>query len=334
MTKTRQSPLLNLPTELLCPTNGNRNASSYESALTLLKLVLQGNEADVLKIAQTNPQLFFAKTTTTDIAMDLEGNRRIIQDWSPYQAMFGTGDKDMLAAVKPFLDAYLKTLPNGEKMASQQVLEKFPNGFDFRPCSDEFITLINELAVAITYDQQLQKDSKNPNPATLKLLMEVRKHYKPGNVETGHHFNMNDFIKTHEINKRFWNTWDRNQLDFFSVNVIGFQERLLTAPYLQAVCMGLDNLVNRHQPLKRSFEVPHHVTDKKITVAPFKSEDTSRLGEAFSVNSFFGAPLGLWVGRSMSMLHVVEKLCQVNTAEFSRLMHMPKKQVTSSYTNG
>ena len=65
-------------------------------AKQLLSYVLQSNEAKAAKVlekAKTNPRLFFIKATAQDYAMDLEGNQRTIKDWSPYQALFGTGDK-------------------------------------------------------------------------------------------------------------------------------------------------------------------------------------------------------------------------------------------------
>lgn len=203
-------------------------------AKQLLIYVLQSNAAraaEVLKIAKANPRLFFIKVTAQDYAMDLEGNQRTIKDWSPYQALFGTGDKDMLAAVKPDLDAYLDTLKDGRKMAAEQEREKFPDGFDYPPSTEEFNRLVNELAVAITNDLQLRTNWKNPNPETLTLLVQLRQYLKPGIVETGHHFNLNDFIKTHEIYGQNWEPWTGEQLRFFAVNVIGFQERLMTAPH-------------------------------------------------------------------------------------------------------
>ena len=109
----------------------------------------------------------------------------------------------------------------------------------------------------------------------------------------GHHFNMNDVIKTHEIDYRNWsnNTWNGNQLAFFDVFVIGFQERLMTAPYLDAACTGLNNHINNGQPLKGNFEVINYATNenKKVVVVPFLAEDPScRLGEAFVVDSYYG----------------------------------------------
>lgn len=300
-------------------------------AKQLLIYVLQSNEAraaQVLKIAKVNPRLFFIKATAEDYAMDLEGNRRTIKDWSPYQAMFGTGDKDMLAAVKPDLDKYLDTLKDGRGMAAVQEQEKFPNGIDYPPSTEEFNRLVNDLAVAITNDAQLRTNWKNPNPATLSLLVQLRNYLKPGIVETGHHFNLNDFIKTHEIYDQNWDPWSGEQLAFFRVNVIGFQERLMTAPQLQAACMGLNNYLNKDQPLKRSIEVKNYVTDKKITVVPFSSEDPScRLGEGFVIDSYFGwGRAGCAWTRGTAPFG---KLCQANTAELSRLMHMPPRRSAS-----
>lgn len=275
-----------------------RPALDRQDAKQLLVYVLQSNEkrvAEVLKIAKASPRLFFITVTAQDYAMDLEGNRRTIKDWSPYQALFGTGDKDLLAAVKPDLDAYLNTLQNGREMAAKQEREKFPNGIDYPPSTEEFNQLVNALAVAIANDAQLKTNWKNPNPATLALLVQLRQYLKPRIVEIGHHFNLNDFIKTHKIYSQHWELWGGDQLKFFAVNVIGFQERLMTAPQLQAACVGLDKYLNKNQPLKRSTEVKNYVTGKIIIVAPLSSEDpTCRLGEGFMVDSFLGHGRPSW----------------------------------------
>lgn len=264
----------------------------------LLIYVLQVNEANkvkILEIAKTNPRLFFIKATAQDCAMDLEGNRRTIKDWSPYQALFGTSDKYLLAEVKPYLDTYLKTLPNGDELATEQEQEKFPNGFDFPPCTDEFNRLVEELAAAVTNDQQLKQNLKNPSPETLALLVKFRKYLQPGIVETGHHYNMNDVIKTHEIFKQFEYN---NQLAFWSMFIIGFQQRLMTAPYLQAACTGLDKHVTQNQPLRRDFKlavVTHDGDMKEITVVPFSGENPScRLGEGFAINGYYGCGEAGW----------------------------------------
>jgi hypothetical protein len=226
-----------------------------------------------------------------DNAMDLEGNRRTIKDWSPYQAIFGTHNKALLLAVKKSLDGYLEALPNGFGMAADQEREKFPNGFDFPPCTDEFNQLINELEEAITNDQQLRHHWKNPSPATRILLAKLRNYYKPSVVQTGHHFNMNDLIKTHEIDVRDWNNniWNGFQSVFFEMFVIGFQERLMTAPYLDAACTGIHNHIKKGEPLKGNFEVMNHQTKKNVAVVPLASEDPScRLGEGFVIDSYNG----------------------------------------------
>lgn len=303
-------------------------------AKQLLICVLQSNEknvAMVLKAAKYNPLLFFIKATAQDYAMDLAGNQRTIKEWSPYQAMFGVDDKDLLAAVKPDLDAYLDTLQDGRKMAAEQEREKFPNGIDYPPSTEEFNRLVDALADAITNDQQLRTNWKNPNSATLALLVQLREYLKPGIVETGHHFNLNDFIKTHEIYDQNWDPWSGDQLKFFSINVIGFQERLMTASQLQAACMDLNNYLNKIQPLKRNIEVTNYVTDEKITVVPFVAEDPlCRLGEGFLLDNYYVLGVDADGGAlRVGLPVVIGKLCQANTAKLSRLMHMSPRRSAS-----
>ena len=293
-------------------------------AKQLLIDVLQGNEAAVLKTAKTNPSLFFIQATAQDYAMDLEGNCRTIKDWSPYQAMFGTGDKDMFldnedkpTEIKKCLDAYLDKT-NGHAMAASQELEKFPNGFDYPPSTYDF----DPIVAAITHDQQLIQTGK-PSKDTLALLMEFRAAYKPGVVTVGHHFNMNDFIKANEVYETNWNPWNGKQLDFFDVYFIGCLDRLITAPYLQRACQGLQ------KPLTRSFEVKNYVTDKKIVVVPLDSDLSCRLGEGFVIDSYFGRRVGRGARARLhdcACARAFGKLCQANTTALSRLMHTHPKQ--------
>ena len=293
----------------------------------LLTLVLQGNKTNVLHIAKTTPGLFFIKSTAMDYAMDLEGNRRTLQDWSPYQALFGTVDVDMFASVKPYLDAYLAGLPTGDALAAQQKQEKFPQGFDYPASTYDFSPLVQ----AINGDQQLRQTGA-PSQATLDVLRKFRNDFKPGVVIAGHHFNMNDLIKAHEVYHQSVDSWNPEQIDFFSVKVIGFLERLLTAPYLQRACQGFINFTKQDQPLNRSFEVMNNTTNKKIVVVPLDSDPSCRLGEGFLIDSDCGVRCclpGFFARPASSYAGVFGKLCQANTAELSRLACGLPSQVSS-----
>lgn len=265
-------------------------------AKQLLQYVLYGDEEKVIKVAQSNPRLFFIKTTAEDYAMDLEGNKRLIQEWSPYQAMFGTSDIVMLACVKPALDNYLKNLQtfpkgyenlrDGFEMAAEQEKEKFPNGFDFPSCTDQFNQLVNDLEVGISNDHQLRQDWKNPGAATLALVQKFKEHLKPSIVQAGHHFNMNDAIKMHSIFTKNANhrLWTEHQLAFFALNIIAPQQRMMTAPYLQAACTGIEDF-SIIKPLQRNFELMNYITNTKTRLVPFTCEDPScRLGSGFVVD--------------------------------------------------
>ncbi len=223
-------------------------------AKRLLEYVLQASEnkvAKVVEMAKWKPELFFVKSTAQDYAMDLKGNRRTIKDYSPIQAIVATSNKEMFAAVKSHLDTYLSTLPKGHQFLQDHIKEKFPNGIDYPPCTDEFNRLIEALAAAIDNDQQLKNNLKNPSATTLQALEAFREYLKPGIVELGYHFNLNNFIKTEELYARYWIPWNRYQLSFFLVKAMAFQQRLCTAWQMQASRMavrgGLQNYVKRVQ---------------------------------------------------------------------------------------
>lgn len=307
----------------------------------LLLAVLHGDENSVLKMAKSSPHLFFIKSTAKDYAMDLEGNGRTIEDWSPYQAMFGTGDAAMLALVKPDLDAYLAKIPDGEKLAYKQEQEKFPEGLGFSASKYDFTLLVN----AITHDQNIIQTGQ-ASADTLALLEKFRADFKPDIVKTGHHFNMSHLIKAHGIYyKKHWgglclpcgskSFWDSNQLDFFAVFVIGFLQRLLTTFYMQIASQGF---LNQHKPLDRLMRLRNDfrgVNYRDVNYSenpPFPLDDTHsdcRIGLHFLVDSSNGGICKGW-GYEMGEYDLSEQLlliCQKNTWELSTFMHTtPQKQ--------
>lgn len=302
-------------------------AQSTGKSELLLMHVLYGNKIEVLKAAALSPELFFIKTTMQDCAIDLEGNRRTIKNWSPYQAMFGTGDIDMLYAVKPSLDTYLQKLPHGNELATQQVREKFPENFNYPPCTDKFNQKINELAIAVTNDSQLRTNWQNPTPQTLKLLQQFRKFLKPDVIKTGYHFNMSNIIKAHKIYDHYWTPWCAHQLVFWSICVIGFQQRLMTAPYLQLACMGLDDHINKKQILKRSYNLKEYRTDQVIRLIPLDKENSSwRLGQHFFVNSYLGYASAEELGRLFHDNNLWKTIIERSPQKLQNFMLNPETQ--------
>lgn len=200
---------------------------------TILSYVLKCNDQKVLKLAATCPETFFVKSTVIDNATDLDGNHRILKDWSPYQALIGTGNVDLLKKVKPYLDVYLRSQFHGFDMAREQQIEKFPDGLDY---PDELYDL-ESLAKAITADRK--PGEKSPNRFTFAELIKFWEYCKPEVVEIGHHFNMKLFNEAHSIYDRYSSSWNKSQRNFFSVFVIGFLERLLPTPYLKKLRLGL-----------------------------------------------------------------------------------------------
>lgn len=295
----------------------------------LLTCVLQGNESKAIAIAKTNPALFFIPSTAYDYAMDFEGNRRIIENWSSYQAMFGTGDFDMLHAVKPYLYAYLSTVPNGHELAKTQEQEKFPNGFDYPESAYDF----DELVQAITQDQQL-RNTGTPNDTTRAILAALRADFKPGTIKIGYHFNLNDFVKANVAYDENWDMWNPEQLSFFSVYVIGFLERLLPAPYLQQSCQGY---INQDQLLNRSYKEMGLETDSpnEIAIFPLDNDSSCRLGEDFVIDIYYGAKLTSVyeqevVGKGAST--ILEEYVK-QTEQYFHGLRIPNVSIESTYNS-
>lgn len=207
---------------------------NQNQAKELLEYVLYPTDANIQKLrdlAKTKPQCFFIKATAQDHAKDLKGNRRTLEDWSPYQAMFGTSDTNLIAEINPLLEDYLKT-NNDNDFAENHVKEKFPNGFDFSPSTFDF----DPLVAAISADPFTDGV---PSANTLALLEQFQEAFKPGVVTSGHHFNMNDVMKADDLLVQHWNSWSDAKRNCFDINVRGFLQRLKTGVYLQADISGL-----------------------------------------------------------------------------------------------
>ncbi|HVE43717.1 MAG TPA: hypothetical protein VNC84_01070 [Gammaproteobacteria bacterium] len=213
-----------------------------KSAKHLLKCVLQVNESNILFIFETAriyPELFFVSATAEDCVVDLNGRRRTIEDWSPYQAMFGTNDWALLERLEPYLDPYLDQVPCGRNMAMKQVSAKFPSGFDFPPCTDEFLLLLGQLADAITNDLSLSRCWENPGLNTKALLTALRECLAPGVVRSGHHFNWNNLAHAYDLYTQRRSGWNVGKRAFYSIFIIGFLQRFATAPHLQTMWTNL-----------------------------------------------------------------------------------------------
>lgn len=299
-----------------------------QSAKKLLKHVLQGKKSEALKMIEANPKLLFIRATAEDYAKDLDDHRRIIQGWSPLEAMFGTGDIDMQKAVLTtqlgwWNQAYVDQVPNGRELAAAQLHEKFPNGFDYPPSTYDYSPVVK----AITNDQTLIQTGRL-SPETEETLAKFRKDFMPGVVKQGFHFNLNDLIKACEVYNENYRLWNDNQESLFWRKVIGFLERLVTAFDAQVISQGITDFVKWKQALRRgddSFDFHNYVTNKKISYFPLDSDPLCRLGLGFGVDGYYG--LGWW--RMVSEPKHFETLCRAKARGCEEFMQQLRQHQDS-----
>lgn len=289
----------------------------------LLRRVLHGElDLTLIRNAEHFPEVFFIRSTMHDFATDLDGNRRLIKNWSPYQAMFGTGDVDMLKEIKPYLDVYLDKIPNGHEMALGQEEEKFPDGLSYPESDYDFTPVVT----AITKD--VGNIDKHRKPCTT-LLIEInkfRKYFTPGIVEKEQHFNFNHFIKALIIDHKHSKAWSLSQHVFYHTYVLGFLERLITAPYLQRACLGL-SLAIRKAGVGAEFGM--------------NKEKFNKLGQETFIDLYFGRYItntGLLnfqhlqdfitsISFSENTISHLKCLVDQNTDELSKMMHPREKEM-------
>lgn len=298
----------------------------------LLIAVLQGNIKEISYFVKNHPDFFFIKIEerTKDYAMDLVGNCRTIQHWSAYQAIFGTGSKNILwdeknnspTEIKHLLDKYLNTLPNGHQLADEQEQEKFPNGFAYPESTYDFMPL----ASAISDDHQL-RDTAMPNRITLESLEAFRIAFKPDVVTIGYHFNLKDFVRALTIYNENRREWHRNQQSFYGVYVIGFLGRLLPAAIMQNFCHRIKD--NSYQYPTQNYEVFNYLTRKKAPIYPLATSGYL-LGVDFFIDPYVGIARGMGWGISTQSLNYLITMVNSHERIFASCSHQARPKLKTS----
>lgn len=208
------------------------------AAKKLAQHILWGEKHEACNFLAQKPQLLFMKTTAMDYALGFDGSRRIIVA-SPYQAILGAGDTDMLQALPPIL----KRIKDGEALAREQFDQQFPYDL-FQPNTPtyDFSALIN----AISQDQFVNHCFSEP---TRLALEHFRDHFKPTTHHSGYHFDLQTLIHAYTLYAQYHPQWDAPHQSFFFRLVIGYLQRLVSTCDAQIFCQGIFNVVAYDKPI-------------------------------------------------------------------------------------
>lgn len=303
----------------------------------LESVLLDSSDDKIIKIAKKDPRLLFIKATAFDHALDLAGNRRTIEEWSPFQAIFGTMNYSLLEKILNDLENYFSEKPEARLLAMQQIDEKFPNTstdpkhdnrFDLKPCTDEFKQMIDKLTLAISKDKELRKTG-NPSQATLDLLDAYRIFSKPETVTSGYHYNMSNMIYIRYVFENSSKRWGGMERNFFSTKVIGSEQRLLTKAQWKVIL--------RRFSLQQNKLADHFKTMSgnggrlvEVMVLPLRQGQHGKiLGENVFFDDYFGHMAQSWLSildDAAIASSVIEQPWHANAAKLSKFMQQVKQQ--------
>jgi hypothetical protein len=257
--------------------------------------VVYGNEEDVLDRIRENPRLVEQKATVVNYS------GRTIDEATPFQMALREGDEIMAEKIKT---SYLESNPDGEALLEAQYNEIFPDGYaahleEQKQSADSFERdyldpLIETITNASPADLEaaLNKDENgselcqklNAFKVTFTALSYRESVYNPLHL-----------IKALDKRESKYSEWYINddnphrwlRLDLFWRQVIGWEERYMTANYAQSFCTGLANMIENQQPLRRTLSLHNYDTDRDIPFFPLDTDPSSALGSDFGVYSLF-----------------------------------------------
>src|SRR3990167_7817389 len=244
--------------------------------------VAYGEKDEAEKMLKSNPKLLLERGIVTD-----EAGRTIYG--TAYQIALGAKDvspySDQFEEMAEMLERYLLQLPNGEEERQKQYAEQFPEGFEkqeeARRMSDSFE--LNKVFAAIKKDKTTGLAEANKAVAEFQNYLENQ---IKGVITTGYHFNEALFQEAPKLYDEHYDDFggfdsDKNRLA--AIKLIGFIQRFFPANLAQAVCDGIERVVDEKKMLTRG-----KVLDDKKT--PFFNPS---LGVSHFVYSYWGVVAGL-----------------------------------------
>jgi len=265
--------------------------------------VVYGNEDGVLQMLRVTPRLVEQKATVTDYS------NRAVNDATPFQMALRAGDEIMAKKIKAI---YLAANPGeGQAVLDAQFNEAFPNGYaahleEQKRSADEFERNVLNSLVAAFYRASVAdlKSSlrKRDNGSELcRKLREFKDAFHALSMQEKV-YNPNHLRKVFQEYDDWYDDCDNGprwlQSNLFWRQVIGWEERYMTANYAQSFCTGLDSMVNYHRPLQRTLTLHNYDTFRDIHLYPLDVDPNSKLGSDFGAYSYYEgvgqAPSRVW----------------------------------------
>ena len=220
-----------------------------ENIKTFLTHVVHGEKAEVEAMIKRDPRLLLEKCKVKDEAgRTIYGTAYQIalgaKDVSPYPDQF----EEMAEMIERYLAEHF-----GEEERQKQYAEQFPEGFEkqeeARRMSDSFE--LNKVFAAIKKDKTTGLAEANKAVAEFQNYLENQ---IKGVITTGYHFNealFQEALKLYDEHYDDFGGFDSDKNRLAAIKLIGFIQRFFPANLAQAVCDGIERVVDEKKMLTR-----------------------------------------------------------------------------------
>ena len=246
------------------------NEARKKSALkSLLKAVVEGNEALARAIITYNPELLLDSSVTVT---DLSGKE--IKGLTSIQAAICAGDVEMVQMMRDVLQQKLRGVIHLSFEPEYEIQRQFetiyPNGdidsveTEQKIRAQEFKTSkLNKILAAINAatDEQIKFELKTPgHPNANSPLNKALRNFRAQFADLSNQekiFNPFYLLMAFELYHEQYNNLKSHRNFVFWQQVIGYTQRYLPACYWQAFAQGLFNVVENGEELRRDFKLQH-----------------------------------------------------------------------------
>ncbi|WP_133130563.1 hypothetical protein [Legionella yabuuchiae] len=276
------------------------------AAKRLISHVVKGEEAEALEMIDANPRLLLIPSQATDYS------GRSYTGFMPFQVALLCHDVTLWKKIEPYFD----TLPNGQEEKARQFKALFPQGLPKQEPYD-FNTLVQVITNSSIADITAAIYKADNDTTICHALKGFRATFTDLAMKETF-FNPLHLIEALKVYDAQFDYWSSNQKALFLPQVIGYIQRFLPTSYAQALCQGLNFVVEEKKPLYRSLKFQY-----EHGVSYFPLDDSSGLGFDFGVFEISGSAgiLSAAWPRVTFIVRKLDKLSRANTAELFRLEH-------------
>ena len=226
-----------------------------KETLPFLQSIADADPDSVKEFLEDNPQLaVLARGTVTTSS----GNT--YENVTAVELAYVLDDHDMCNSVLmpciKKLSAHM--IKNADEYLAKKMAEVAKQRSEFKPYD------LSALTQAITADETL-KATRKASKETEEAFAKFKEYFKPGVIKLGKSFIKEHLQEGYKVYDQNWGPWNRRQLVWFLINIIGTMQCRTEKCFEQACSQGLKEIVEEKKPLKRSVKLNNNINDAELT---------------------------------------------------------------------